>query len=246
MVLGYAPYVEQLWVFDGDDTLWFVEPLYDEARAAAAGIVAAAGLDPAPWELDERSIDVANVAVYGVMPERFPTSCVEAYRRSAWRAGSEPRREVEEAVWAAAETVFAAIAPAHPDADKVVRALQTHGPAVLLTKGDERIQVKRIADAGLTGAFDEVRIVPQKDETTFAEVLEDHGFAPSAAWSIGNSIRSDINPALRIGMNAVWIDADVWEYERTESSPLQPEVRTVSDLRDVPLVATGVPLAVAE
>ena len=38
-----------------------------------------------------------------------------------------------------------------------------------------------------------------------------------SAWSVGNSLASDINPALRIGMRAIWIDAPVWEYERRDS-----------------------------
>lgn len=234
--------VEQLWVFDGDDTLWYVEPLYDTARSAAAALVAEAGFDAMYWEREQRIIDVANVATYGVSPERFPTSCVEAYRRSAHLAGCQPRRELEEAVWAAAETVFGAVAPVHPQARRVVDALRAHGPALLLTKGDERIQLKRIADAGLVDAFDEVRVVSQKDEKAFERLLEAHHFAPSMAWSIGNSLRSDINPAVRIGMNAVWIDAHVWEYERVASSSLSAHVRIVQNLRDVPMEILGVPL----
>ena len=68
-------------VFDGDDTLWFVEPLYDDARAEAAAIVAAAGLDAGNWESLQRRIDVRYVPYLGVSSKRFPKSCVEAYRR---------------------------------------------------------------------------------------------------------------------------------------------------------------------
>jgi putative hydrolase of the HAD superfamily len=236
--------VSQLWVFDGDDTLWFVEPLYDEARTRAAAVVARAGLDPADWESLERKIDVDNVAIYGVNPERFPTSCTEAYRLAAGHAGVRTQTGVEVAVRQAAGSVFSALAPVHPDAARVVQALRKRGPAVLLTKGDERIQVKRIADAGLTDAFDEVRIVTQKDEQSFFEVLDEYRVRPAMAWSIGNSLRSDINPALRVGMNAVWIDAHVWEFERAEAEPVLAHVRVVTDLRDVPEVTIGVPLAV--
>jgi len=66
-------------VFDGDDTLWFVEPLYDDARARAAVIVAEAGLDAARWKSLQRRIDLLAVRRYGVTAQRFPQSCVKAY-----------------------------------------------------------------------------------------------------------------------------------------------------------------------
>ncbi|PYR76138.1 MAG: hypothetical protein DMF87_18855, partial [Acidobacteria bacterium] len=61
-------------VFDGDDTLWTTEPLYDEARQRARREVAAAGVDGAEWERLERATDVKNVTVMGFSVERFPTS----------------------------------------------------------------------------------------------------------------------------------------------------------------------------
>ena len=76
-------------IFDGDDTLWSTEPLYDDARAAAAEIVERAGLDAGEWERLERDIDVQNVQRFGLSSERFPTSCVEAYQTLA-RESSGP------------------------------------------------------------------------------------------------------------------------------------------------------------
>src|ERR1700722_1035885 len=66
-------------VFDGDDTLWSTEQLYDEARSRARRIVSDAGIDGAAWEERERQIDVRNVAKFGFSTTRFPTSCVQAY-----------------------------------------------------------------------------------------------------------------------------------------------------------------------
>ena len=60
-------------VFDGDDTLWNTERLYDAARAKARHVVEKAGLDGARWEELERRIDVENVAHLGFSTERFPT-----------------------------------------------------------------------------------------------------------------------------------------------------------------------------
>ena len=62
-------------VFDGDDTLWATERLYDDARTAAQGLVVAAGIDGTRWDLTERKIDQDNVALMGLSAIRFPTSC---------------------------------------------------------------------------------------------------------------------------------------------------------------------------
>jgi putative hydrolase of the HAD superfamily len=236
--------MDQLWVFDGDDTLWYVEDLYDQARTSASLVVRADGLDPHRWELIERRIDFDNVAIYGLSSTRFPTSCVEAYAVLAREYSREPDPAVSEQVWSAAMSVFRSVAPVHPDARRVVDALRAKGPVVLLTKGDEAVQEKRIADAGLVGVFDEIRIVHEKGESEFQAVLGAYGFDPTSAWSIGNSVRSDINPALQVGMNAVWIDAHVWEFERVEAEPCDARLRVVSNLRDVPLEVIGVPLTV--
>lgn len=66
-------------IFDGDDTLWHTERLYDDARQRARSIVEASGLDGQKWEKLERQIDVTNVERLGHSIERFPASCIEAY-----------------------------------------------------------------------------------------------------------------------------------------------------------------------
>jgi putative hydrolase of the HAD superfamily len=226
--------VSRLWVFDGDDTLWFVEPLYDRAREAAAAVVAGAGLDPQLWEAHERAIDVANVEIFGVSPDRFPTSCVQAYETLARESDRAADPLVAKKIRAAAEGVFEMVAPSHPAARDVVALLRQHGVAVLLTKGDDLVQRRRIEEATLTDAFDEIRVVAEKTDESFTSVLSDHGVTASDAWSIGNSLRSDINPALRVGMHAIWVDAHVWEYERAETEVSGGDVRIARDLAEVP------------
>ncbi len=74
-------------IFDGDDTLWETEILYDEARDDAAALVATTGIDRESFVDLQRQIDVRNVARLGLTKERFPTSSVEAYRELAGRRG---------------------------------------------------------------------------------------------------------------------------------------------------------------
>jgi putative hydrolase of the HAD superfamily len=218
-------------IFDGDDTLWFVEQLFDEARDQAAAIVAATGLDALAWDQLERKIDVENVGIMGLSPQRFPTSCVRAYRQLAAELECLPDKQIEARIWDAAYDAFLKMAlPAHR-VTEILRELSGTFRLALLTKGDEVIQRKRIGDASLADAFDCLAIVPDKGEKEFRDVLAAVGCKPEAAWSVGNSLASDINPALRMGMRAIWIDAHVWEYERRELSPAPGYLVTAQDLR---------------
>lgn len=219
-------------IVDGDDTLWFVEHLYDEARSAAAEIVAGEGLDAALWDDLERKIDVERVATMGLSPERFPSSCVEAYREVAARTWLEPRPSVEKAILQSASRVFCTVAPLADGAASCLDDLRPHFDLVLLTKGDESVQRRRVSESGLQPFFDRVVIVNHKDEGVFGSLLEQLGADPRESWSIGNSLPSDINPALRLGLSAIWIDAHVWEHERREVVPHTGDLIVASTLRD--------------
>jgi putative hydrolase of the HAD superfamily len=217
-------------VLDGDDTLWFVESLYDDARQLAANVVHAEGLDELRWERLERQIDVNNVGTLGLSTERFPASCVEAYRRLATETQCGVSASVEARIRRAAETVFHRKAPSAPELGDLLAKLHEQFTVVLLTKGDEMVQRKRIADAGIADAIDYISIVPEKSEKNFRSVLAAVGSGTDDAWSVGNSLASDINPALRIGMRAIWIDSHVWEYERRESAPEPGSIVIATDL----------------
>jgi len=220
-------------VFDGDDTLWFVEPLYDQARHEARAIVEAAGHDGSRWEHMQRLVDVENVVTMGTQPERFPTSCAQAYEAIARLDAVESRPDVVIGVRNAARTVFERAAIPNDDALPVLAALRPQYSLALLTKGDPAIQAKRIHDAGVGDSFDHVEIVTEKTLVEFATLLGALDTAPPGSWSVGNSLASDINPAVRLGMFAIWVDAPVWEHERRERKPAAGTV-VAESLRQVP------------
>jgi len=120
-------------IFDGDDTLWMTEKLYDEARTAAAAEVAGAGLDADRWVKLELDIDVANVAKLGLSAERFPRSCVEAYLALCARSATAVDPVVVERVRLAASSVFHRRAPLAPHARTTLESLGASHRLVLLT-----------------------------------------------------------------------------------------------------------------
>lgn len=218
-------------IFDGDDTLWLTEPLYDHARQDARRVIEAAGFDGAIWEALERKVDVMNVERLGHTLARFPTSCVDAYRTMCLEADREPDVRVETDIRSAASEAFEMPAPLVPFAREALTALKARGYLLaLLTKGDPILQRRRIDQSGLAAFFDSIMVVGHKTPEAIASVLKKLGVNADSAWSVGNSLRSDVSPSLAAGVQPVWIDAHVWEYERDHNATIDQRVIALDDL----------------
>jgi putative hydrolase of the HAD superfamily len=224
-------------VFDGDDTLWSTEQLYDDARSRAGNVVAQSGLDSARWEECERRIDVQNVAKLGYSMERFPASCVQAYEELCRSTGRAVDAETSTRVRKAARSVFERDPQLVSGARETLIFLRAKGARLaLLTKGDHELQLRRLQRSGLRDLFDVIRVVPEKSPAIIRDVVAALGVDVGCAWMVGNSIRSDVLPAIEAGLRAVWIDAHVWEYERASDEVAVDGVITASHLADIPAV----------
>jgi putative hydrolase of the HAD superfamily len=88
---------------------------------------------------------------------------------------------------------------------------------ILFTKGEAAEQAAKVERSGLQIHFDAIEIVPEKDAATYRELVNRHHVVKSHGWMVGNSPRSDINPALEAGLNAVFIPHHAtWALEREE------------------------------
>jgi putative hydrolase of the HAD superfamily len=219
-------------IFDGDDTLWSVEQLYDAALDQAQALVAAAGLPGDDWRTWQRVLDLERVLTMGLSPDRFPGSSVAALHKVAEREGVTLPDALIREVELASRSVFSAPAPVIPGANEVLAQLSGHFWLALVTKGDVTVQDQRIAASGLAHWFDRIMIVTEHKDEAFARLPPELGVLPSDAWSVGNSLASDINPAVKLGLRAIWVDAHVWEHERRETVP-DGRVIEVGDLKEV-------------
>lgn len=235
----YSGCVRKLIVFDGDDTLWRVEQLYDDARNHAADVVAEAGFDANYWLQLQKQIDLCNVRTLGLSRQRFPVSSVLAYEQFLAEGGYTVDPVVKKRIWDASSKVFESAAPLVPGAKEAVECLARTHRLALLTQGDTRVQRKRIADSGLSHFFELIEIVELKSSASFTSLLWSARTAASDAWSVGNSLPSDIGPALQAGMSAVWIDAHVWDYERRVSGPLVGDYYACESLQAVEAVVSN-------
>jgi putative hydrolase of the HAD superfamily len=93
---------------------------------------------------------------------------------------------------------------------------------ILMTKGDFTEQSGKVERSGLKEYFAAVEIVAEKDTRTYAEVVSKYGLAHDETWMVGNSPKSDINPALAAGLNAVFVPHDqtwILEHEEVATAP---------------------------
>ena len=97
---------------------------------------------------------------------------------------------------------------------------------ILMTKGDITEQSSKVERSGLKEYFAAVEIAAEKDSITYKAIVEKYRLTPDATWMVGNSPKSDINPALNAGINAVFVPHDqTWILEHEVVGPAPDGVR---------------------
>ena len=200
--------------FDADDTLWENETHYHAAKRRFAALLS----DQHPEAqslavLDE--IEVRNVEVYGYGIKSFSLSMLEAAARLA-------SRPLEPALLTALLDIAKEMLRAPVQMiDGVVEVLDRLAPLyrlVLLTKGDLFEQEAKIRRSGVADRFGIVRVLHEKTPEVYRQVLRDAAVPAEEFLMVGNSLRSDVLPALAIGAQAVFIPhALTWSHEHIES-----------------------------
>lgn len=200
-------------VLDGDDTLWMTQELYDDAKAQFFALLSELGHDRDAAAVKFSEIDVANVAQLGLSRRRFPGSMQETYEVICREAGTVPDEAIVARVVALGNAVFDTVPSVRPDAAAMLNRLRQSYGLVLFTAGDRDVQRSRIEQSGLGVYFDAVHIPPEKTLDAWHGLLRAEGLTAASTWSVGNSVRSDINPALQLGLRCVVVAARTWNYE---------------------------------
>jgi putative hydrolase of the HAD superfamily len=206
--------VRQHLLVDGDDTLWENNVYFERTTAAFIDFLDHSTLahDEVRRVLDE--IERGN----GYGTAAFARSLEATYRRLV-------EREVS-AEDVARVHAFADMVRAHPmevlaGVEETLAYLAARHDVVLVTKGDVDEQRLKIEASGLEGYFRQTVIVPEKDVATYRRLVVELEIAAEQAWMIGNSPKSDINPALEARMNAVFVPhPDTWRLEEQELRPV--------------------------
>lgn len=227
----------QVIIFDADDTLWFTAPSYAAVLDECQAIIESAGLSGAAWRELHVKNDVALTATMHLSRAQFPLAARRAAIELMNQSGKNAPPDLADRVEACAKTVFEKPLPLLPGVEAALASLRRQGHhLVLLTKGDHGVQEPRIIKSGLGPHFHQISIVSEKSAKIFAQIARRAGVSPGECWSVGNSLPSDINPALSAGMKAIWIDAEVWAYERREREPVAGCLLRANRITELPVL----------
>ena len=176
--------------------------------------------------------DLANVAKFGFTKKRFPTSMAETYRAFCKRHRHKNENDIEEKLTTIGNGVFLRKPILLGHADFVLKKLQSHYKLILATKGDLDVQEAKIYHSGLGFLFERIYILEHKTEKELQQIVDENNLNIRRSWKIGNSLKSDINPALNIGLKAIWIPYHyTWAYEEAEPQE-SPNLHKVSSLEE--------------
>jgi putative hydrolase of the HAD superfamily len=197
-------------LLDADDTLWENNIYFERAIHDFMLFLNHSSLQPA--EVRAVLNEIEHEMGYG--SANFTRSLLETYRRLAERTYTEEDlaqvRSFGEAILHHPIEVISGV-------QETLTYLAPRHHLILLTKGEEEEQRLKIENSGLAGYFSSILITPEKDQSTYHTLVQEMQLDSSNTWMIGNSPRSDINPALAAGLNAVFIPHQhTWQLEIQE------------------------------
>ncbi len=217
--------------FDADDTLWQNEQFFRITQDRFAALLS----DYAEADhLHERLLaaERRNIGHYGFGIKGFVLSMIEtAIEVTEDRVPAAVIRELIEAGQEMLQHPIELL----PHARVAVEALAADHTILLITKGDLLDQERKLAQSGLGDLFDGVEIVSHKTPAIYAEIFGRTAPAPERAMMVGNSIRSDVVPAIEAGAWGVYVPHDLtWELEREAPPEGQARYRELPDLGALP------------
>ncbi len=221
---------------DADDTLWHNETIFrltqDRLRDLMADIAPADTLSATLAEVETR-----NLRLYGYGVKGFTLSMIETAMELTGNAA--PGRLIADILAAGREMLTEPVEPL-PGVEHALAELSEHYRLVLITKGDLLHQEQKLAASGLGDLFAAVEIVSEKDASTYVRVFDRHGTGAAEAVMCGNSLRSDILPALEAGAHAAYVPyAITWAHEIADPPGAQDRFVELASIAELPKWVLG-------
>ena len=215
---------------DADDTLWHNETVFRLTQARFLDLLTEH--ENAVIEARLAEIERRNLQLYGYGVKGFTLSMIETAMEMC---DGEPPAGVIREILAAGREMLAHPVETLPGVDEALTRLSGRYRLVLITKGDLLDQERKLAASGLGDLFAAVEIVSEKDRATYERVFTRHGTGPAEAVMVGNSMKSDVLPALQAGAFAVHIPYVVtWAHELADAPEGHPRYGALDRIDDLP------------
>jgi putative hydrolase of the HAD superfamily len=217
--------------FDADDTLWQNEAFFRLTQDRFTSLLAD---HAAPGHLSERleAAERRNLGHYGFGVKGFTLSMIETAIEVT--EGRVPALVISEIIAAGREMLEHPI-ELLPHARATVTALAADYRVILITKGDLLDQERKLAQSGLGDLFQAVEIVSHKTEAAYRAIFARHGTGADQAMMVGNSLKSDVIPALESGAWGIHVPHGMtWALEAADPPTGHRRFHVIPDLGDLP------------
>ena len=217
--------------FDADDTLWQNEQFYRLTQNRFTDLLAdyaeADDLSNRLLEAEKR-----NLKAYGFGIKGFTLSMIETAIEVT--EGRVPSTVIHQIVDAGRDLLNHPIEPL-PHALATLEELSGTYRLIMITKGDLFDQERKLAQSGLGELFTAIEIVSDKMVATYERIFERHGDGPQRSMMVGNSLKSDIVPAIAAGCWGVYVPHGLtWAMEQDEEPAENPRFRHIAHLGELP------------
>ncbi len=227
------PAEPQTLLIDADDTLWENNVYFERAIADFISFLnhREYSAEQVRQVLNEVERDCIIRHGYGL--HSFVIALVDTFERLA----VEPiTAAVDETIHGFARVIAEKPVEIIPGVPETLEYLNGRHHLILMTKGNITEQSGKIERSGVKHFFSAAEIVAEKDAAAYRDIAQKYGLARDRTWMVGNSPKSDINPALAAGLNAVFVPHDmtwVLEHEEVDQPPRGSQLLVVERFSDL-------------
>jgi putative hydrolase of the HAD superfamily len=221
-------------LIDADDTLWENNIYFEQAIADFMSLLNHQHMTREEVRLVINEVERQTIMERGYGTHSFAHSLVRTFERLS----SEPvTPQLHQTIWNFAHRISGypiQLIEGVPETLNYLSRRSHH--MILMTKGDITEQSAKVERSGLKEYFAAVEIVAEKDAVTYRSIVSKYRLLPDATWMIGNSPKSDINPALSAGINAVFVPHDqtwILEHDTLDAAPETARLLQVERFADL-------------
>lgn len=212
----------QTLLIDADDTLWENNIYFERAIASFIAYLKHPQHSAARVRSVLNECEHATIAAHGYGMVSFERSLIDCFTKLSQ---TPPTEEQRLSIAGFARTIAEQAIELLPGVAETLPLLAKRNRLILVTKGNAREQQKKLDRSGIHMHFTAVEIPPEKHPDAYHDILTRHALSPTTTWMIGNSPRSDINPAIAAGLHAVYVHhPNTWVLEHDDLvDPVPPQ-----------------------
>ncbi|GLB51861.1 haloacid dehalogenase [Neptunitalea chrysea] len=217
--------------FDADDTLWVNETYFRDTEAVFGKLLS--GYET-PNKIDQELFkkEIENLEIYGYGVKGFVLSMVES---AIELSNGTISAEIIEEILNLGKQMLSKPVELLDGVTEVLEALYGKFTLIVLTKGDLLDQKRKLEKSNLSGYFHHIEVMTEKSEKDYGEVLKHLDIQPEEFLMVGNSLKSDVLPLLKMGSNAVHVPFHItWAHEKVSEKVVgETNIVTLSSLKEL-------------